>query len=570
VKRHIACSSDYDYAKYAVLYDHGFTPVGFSQRSTGYRNKQHFDPHFHKFLQLNNLPPPTAHLYAHANEKAELPSLQKYAKPCPGSVDMEALQLASNWLHKHFFPIMCNSVEMTHDEAWTLLDKTASAGYPWSLKYPTKNAFYAAGGSSILDAFWEKLEEGDAWSPIWTDAVKAEIRPIDKVLNNKLRTFCASPVEHVHACARACGDMNAKFYNFANRHQKGFWSCVGMSKFYRGWNSLANRLLRDGFNLGISLDVSEYDSSVNVFIFNIIRLFRQRCNPSNANKITTLYREIINTLMILCDGTLMRKSTGNPSGSENTVVDNTLGLYLLLSYCFIVQYKRRFGSYPTYSLFTQNVEAALYGDDNTFTASTWFWSWFDLKEMRSDALSLGFKLTADNDDFVPKPLSELTFLSQRFHFETHLSIWVPVPSKSRIISSMLYGSAQRDMRFSLLRASALLIEGYFNVAVRAILQNFINFILQHNLPEGIVYQDITYSQILANVRTRPEILGLYMSRMETVSAVNGSHSMPFKNIPCLEQRNLVLSQKPLPFPAKQSANVEILLDEPSAKLEGQQ
>jgi hypothetical protein len=77
-----------------------------------------------------------------------------------------------------------------------------------------------------------------------------------KLLENKIRTFTASPVEHSVALNRFCLDMNNRFY----RSHGKTWSFVGCSKFLQGWNALFARLGIHPF--AFELDESEYDSSL--------------------------------------------------------------------------------------------------------------------------------------------------------------------------------------------------------------------------------------------------------------------------------------------------------------------
>ena len=43
---------------------------------------------------------------------------------------------------------------------------------------------------------------------------------------------------------------------------------------------------------------------------------------------------MVNSVIITADGNIVQKSTGNPSGSVNTISDNTLALYWLLAYAW--------------------------------------------------------------------------------------------------------------------------------------------------------------------------------------------------------------------------------------------
>ena len=77
------------------------------------------------------------------------------------------------------------------------------------------------------------------------------------------------------------------------------------------------------------------------FLFEAICDFRIKClrvrdrTPDNINRIRQYYRNIVNSVIITADGIIVQKHLGNPSGSVNTISDNTtspvffVGVYLV-------------------------------------------------------------------------------------------------------------------------------------------------------------------------------------------------------------------------------------------------
>jgi len=522
---------------YKILFNGSFDFCGTVNRSAGYSDKPHFDPHFHKYLIQNEETYPTGYLHASANMRAELNSVAKYAKQQPVDIDQRAWSFARNSMFKHFFPVMCNSDEITIDLAWQDMAHTTSAGYPWSLKFSDKNALINTIGFEMCEQYYVGLIDGSSWRPVWTDSVKEENRSMDKVLSNNLRTFCASPIEHCLACKRICGDMNNKFYRAGRAQQGGFWSAVGMSKFYRGWHKLAMRLTRDGkLQKGLALDVSQYDSSLFRALFIELIKFRCDCLKRHESKLRlwTLYREIIDSVMVLVNGLLVEKQTGNPSGSENTVVDNTIILYFLLAYLYAVQWFRSGQEIDslTYGQFSDDIEAALYGDDNTFFATVSCWNWFKPELIPPVMLALGYKVTAEHDDWTPRPLDELTFLSHRFRYVDAYSLWVPVPVAGRILCSLLYGSSIPDIRWTLMRAYMLLIEAWWHDRVRVELFSFISWVYEHyrsKLVDGPIAQGVSFSSVRGLMKSPGEITALYISHEER-NSIKACHDHP----PCFK------------------------------------
>jgi len=71
------------------------------------------------------------------NIEAAYLSLSKYAKSTPPLDERktDAINLAFDWMTKHFQPFMCDSRVKTVDEVLPKLDLRTSPGFPWTRKY---------------------------------------------------------------------------------------------------------------------------------------------------------------------------------------------------------------------------------------------------------------------------------------------------------------------------------------------------------------------------------------------------------------------------------------------------
>jgi len=167
------------------------------------------------------------------------------------------------------------------------------------------------------------------------------------------------------------------------------WSFVGCTKFLGEWDALYRRLGRYGkprseefLRNAFELDESAFDCSLfrrAMYGQRDIRwsmLDPLERTPENWSRFSALYDDVVETVICLETGEIVRKSTGNPSGCSNTVVDNTMILFRLLAYAWILL-ARAEGRPTTYLDFKQEVEAALNGDDNTFTVSDEVVGWFN-------------------------------------------------------------------------------------------------------------------------------------------------------------------------------------------------
>ncbi len=472
--------------------------LGRAHRYVRMKDEEVKNTSFSRYLESIGVPEPKDYRMAIANMQAGFLSVSKYDKFQPAVIDDSAWEVAGEWTIRHFQPFMGGSRCLQQDTCVQESKLQTSCGWPWSLKYHTKEEFYAdAQASAVLSDYWDMIgqDRDDTFPPIWSCSQKVELRSVDKLLQNKLRTFTAAPIEHSIALNRLCLDMNNKFYRTNNKH----WSFVGGNKYLQGWDSLYLRLNKHPN--AFELDESEYDSSLfarAMFGQMEIRwaMLRQEDKTAeNRRRLVKLYESVVHSIIVLENGEIIQKHTGNPSGSANTIVDNTMILFRLFAYAWILGARKRYGEVNEAALFAANcpdltarsysgvvrggyvefmtnVEAALNGDDNTFTVSDACVDWFNPTWIAQVWSAIG--VTTKTPSWNPRPLHECTFLSSAFVQESGL--WLPKPDTGRVLSSMLYGGSDDDVRWHMLRACALRVDSWANHECRSLLQGYIEYL----------------------------------------------------------------------------------------------
>ncbi|QDF82349.1 polyprotein [Costus stripe mosaic virus] len=182
----------------------------------------------------------------------------------------------------------------------------------------------------VVIASCERLYKGKFG--IWNGSLKAELRPIEKVHANKTRVFTAAPLDTLLGGKVCVDDFNNQFYD---AHLKGPWT-VGISKFYKGWDSLLKALPNDW--IYCDADGSQFDSSLTPYLINAcLRLRLQFLENWSVGKrmIRNYYTEIIYTPIATPDGSIIKKHKGNNSGQPSTVVDNTLMVIMTMQYTLL-------------------------------------------------------------------------------------------------------------------------------------------------------------------------------------------------------------------------------------------
>lgn len=404
------------------------------------------------------------------------------AEPLLSHEDNIMFEEAFSWMSLHFSE-MRNSRSSSTLDAINLANKQSSCGFPWDDAYVNKEKFFNSEAVSVLDFMYDDIiTSPNKYVPIYTVHTKHEMRPCSKLdcIPPKHRTFTAAPVEHSVMCNRMCMEMNEKFYELT-----GF-SMVGKSKFQRGWSDLYSRLYTpDAFNY--SLDETQYDASLSAYCLRFIHKFRESCliadtvTELDAAKVrlSWVYDNIINTVLLLETGEFVQKQLGNPSGSSNTVIDNTLALFLLFSFAFIKLARNNKFIY-SYDLFLANVKAALFGDDNIYTTTLQWFSAANIAEVWSE---IGVITKSEFPTSVP--LDQLSFCSQGFGTErasklkSYGALCLPRPLTETILASLLYASRYDNIIWHYARAAALKIEAYPNEELFNLLSDYLSYLRQH-------------------------------------------------------------------------------------------
>jgi len=253
--------------------------------------------------------------------------------------------------------------------------------------------------------------------------------------------------------------MNQKFYGSNNKT----WSYVGCSKFSQGWERLFKRLSRH--KNAFELDESAFDSSLfreamyGQIDIRFSFLSHDEQTDENYRRLTALYVEIVDSIIVASAGDLFTKNTGNPSGSANTIVDNTMILFRFFCYAWIMLWRKQFpGEQPCYDDMIKHVEAALNGDDNTWTCDDEVLPWFNATTVSGVWSEIGVVTHADH--YEPRELIQCWFLSMGFKVIN--GVHVPYPENEKVMCALAYSHFSRaNSRISLLRAYALRIDSFF-------------------------------------------------------------------------------------------------------------
>lgn len=438
-----------------------------------YTNKRCVDPHIKTYLDQQNIVERPEWGLPVPNEEAAYISLSKYAKDIqPMSEEqVQDMNLAWQWTAQHFGVYMANSRVRTLEEVIPQLDMSTSSGAPFNIKYPTKKQLFTEYPriKEWLEQDWDTLSSDPNYTFLFTSSLKEEVRPIEKIEKNKIRTFLAGAVDGTVHGNRLFADMNEKM----NASYLCSSSAVGMSPYKGNWDRMYRKL--KAFRLGYALDESEYDSSLRVYLMWGCGWLRWQMlrdedkTPENLIRIQTYYRNLVNSLIVTAAGVLVFKKTGNPSGSVNTINDNTLILYCLMAYAWIRNGTR------TYSEFEDNTSKILVGDDNTWTVSDWAHRFYNANTVIKTWKDLG--ITTTTDSLIARSPEELDFLSAHTIFIKDQA--VPLYDRNKLMTTLLYAPRVRHTpAVTLQRTAALLTVGWTDTQYRRFSRQLISWLIE--------------------------------------------------------------------------------------------
>lgn len=441
-----------------------------------YRNQRGVDPQVRMYLDQTKTDLETNWGLPVPNAEAAYISMGKYAKDIlpMTPIQVKSMNMAWDWTERQFAPYMKNAQIRSLEEAVGHLDMSTSSGFPFNTKYPKKKDLFEQMPTIMqwLEEDWSTLATDPDWTSVFKNSLKEELRTAEKLAANSIRTFTAAAVDASVHGNRLFGDMNDKMNNSFLKTA----SCIGMSPLKGNWDRLYKKLKR--FRFGYALDESQYDSSLRAYMMWGCAQLRYKMladefrTPGNLQRIQTYYRNLINTLIISPEGVLVMKLTGNPSGSPNTINDNTLILYCLMAYAWIRTSPENEKSYTDFEL---NTSKCLVGDDNTWTVSDEAHEFYNARSVIAEWKIIG--VTTTTDSLEPRAPKDLDFLSAKTVFYKGLAI--PVYERSKLMTSLLHAKLLHlTPAKSLERAGGLMINGWSDLPMRKFTRNFVDWLIE--------------------------------------------------------------------------------------------
>lgn len=518
--------SDYDENKHSSFYryidPYHLTSVASIDKTPRMKNRRFKDTHFQQFLIEKGITIEEEWGLTRPNVDAFYKNLAKFQKASPINYDREAFNFASFCMYQHFGRYLEGCGIESCQDSIARLDLTKSPGFPFTDKYKDKRALVENEDLELIcqAQFDERLlNPGAIW--ISGTALKEEVRPIAKIIENKIRLFVPNAADFTVLTSMLCG----KFNDALTDCHVVTASCVGINPFNRGWSSLRNKLSR--YNNCFEGDFSDFDSSLSSALLFEVMKFRLHCYPDsertheNILRMYTLYSNLVYSHLLLCDGTIVRKHQGNPSGSANTVVDNTLVNYMSLAYCW---YRLAPEQLRSYKDFNTHVISALYGDDNTSSISDTAAEFFKPLHITRCMREIGLYIQFEHTDFVT--LNEVSFLRSDFR-TTMYGVHIYHIDCGKMKTTMAYSEYPVDPIMSLKRACGLRNVTWSDLETRLFFSSYIKWLTEKY--DRVLLSDPDWIEAKSGILSDAELATLYLgleSKRQKDFLPNASSEVP--------------------------------------------
>jgi len=305
------------------------------------------------------------------------------------------------------------------DERYPAINRSTSPGYGWAKKGKGKT-FYLGTDKFVVrpevrelyESTLAGLRSGKRAGLYWTDTLKDELRPIEKVEAGKTRLFSAGEMVLTILLRQFFMGFNAHMA----RNAIVVESCVGVNPYSQDWTAIAVKLQRYGRNV-VAGDFTNYDGTLPADgLWAVLDVINEFYGDSEDNNVRALlWVEIVNSVHIQGD-TVYGWTHSQPSGCPFTSVLNSVFHSMLVRIAYLLSARRYCPEKATLANFNRLVSHVNYGDDDVTNVSVEA-DWFNQITMAEAYATFGMTYTDESKsgELVKyKTLEEIQFLKRSF------------------------------------------------------------------------------------------------------------------------------------------------------------
>nr|UBJ25980.1 nonstructural polyprotein [Rodent dicistro-like virus] len=333
------------------------------------------------------------------------------------------------------------------------IQRSRSAGYPWTLIsrngkrkwFGTDEWTLGAEAEPIREAVEHKRNQmlKQIWEPsLYTDTLKDETRPIEKVLAGKTRTIAAAPVDLIILIRM----YFLSFFSFVMRNRIYNEVAVGIMCQSPEWDKLARRMLYRGGNRIIAGDFTNFDGTLHPKILRAVLTLVQDYYRDHCAVRGLLFEDICHSWHIT-DSCVNSWFKSQPSGNPGTAIFNSIYNSLAVRIAAArINPNVQFNNVAT---------MVSYGDDNLIAVSAGN-EWLNQQSLTKAFSTFGMTYTSETKgtiDSIYRDLEDVSFLKRGFRYDYGQCMWM-APLERNSINERLNWHLKNKNEWQVLQLNA--------------------------------------------------------------------------------------------------------------------
>jgi len=315
------------------------------------------------------------------------------------------------------------------DPFYTGIKRNTSPGYGWNAGGKGKRAFlgdeeYIFDHPEVVQKtaeMMDRLLRGERSQTVWTDTLKDERRPIDKVDAGKTRLFAAGELAYLILFRQYFSGFAAHMA----RNRIELEACIGINPYSQDWNRLGQRLTRHGKNV-VAGDFSNFDGTLSAAVLwkclDLIQDFYQGTEEEAFIR-RRLWIDIVHSVHTT-KGVMYMWNHSQPSGCPITATLNSLYHSLVARYVYVLCARKYQPDATSLTNFNNKVAHANYGDDDVYNIDESIIDWYNQITMAEMFQTIGMTYTDElktGELVKARSLDEIQFLKRKFRWDDNQS-----------------------------------------------------------------------------------------------------------------------------------------------------
>jgi len=306
---------------------------------------------------------------------------------------------------------------------------------------------------------------------------KDELLDIEDLERGKVRGVFGSSFHGIIREKFLYGLQNKKILEVHNES----WIKYGLAKQYGGFNKAIRKL--EKFPFVWESDVSGYDRKIFLKFVYEIRNENVLKKDLFKDMIEAVTESNVYPTVLLPNGYVVRRKTGNNSGKNNTTCDNSIAHKIIMVYMFVKRL-REINKPVSLTYIYTNVELLIYSDDKLGGMNLSAFDWETPQEFldyeRAIYAEFGLECKVSSQVHSLKEVGQRvppvhSFLGSFTHYDENLDVYVPYPRFGKICSSLVQKYSNPDILIRFCRTVNLTVSCYPNPDIFSRALHYLNW-----------------------------------------------------------------------------------------------